>query len=206
MPTLPSKPAGPAPKPKFFRSAAEFGAWLAKHGEKETELWMGYWKKSSGKEGLTYKPALDEGLCHGWIDGIVKSIDGDTYMQRWTPRKKTSHWSLVNVRRFKELDAEGRIRPAGRAAFERKTAERTGKASYEAPPSQFTPAQRAELMKNKTAYAHWKRQPDGYRRTVRHWVRTAKKEETRERRWKLFLEHAEQDKRLPQFVSPPGKK
>jgi uncharacterized protein YdeI (YjbR/CyaY-like superfamily) len=203
---LPSKPAGAAPKPKFFRTAAEFGAWLAKHGEKETELWMGYWKKSTGKGGLTYKDALDEALCHGWIDGVVKSVDAECYMQRWTPRTKTSHWSLVNLRKFAELEAAGRIHPPGRAAFDRKKPERIGQASFESAPKEFLPEHRERLMKNKRAAEHWKAQPDGYRRTVKHWIRTAKQEETRERRFKIFIQHAEKNQRVPQFVSPPGKK
>ena len=203
---MPSKPKASAPKPKFFKAAADFRAWLKKNGEKEAELWMGYWKKSSGKGGLTYKDALDEALCFGWIDGIVKSVDGDCYMQRWTPRKKTSHWSLVNIRKFAALDAEGRIHATGRAAFERQTPERVGQASYESVPKMFTREHRERLMKNKPAFEHWKKQPDGYRRTVRHWIRTGKQEETRERRFLLFIKHAEKDQRVPQFISPPGKK
>jgi uncharacterized protein YdeI (YjbR/CyaY-like superfamily) len=194
------------PQPTFFDTPAAFRAWLKKNHARETELWMGYLKRSSGKGGLTYKPALDEALCFGWIDGIVKSVDADSYKQRWTPRKKDSHWSLVNVRRFGELDAEGRIAAPGRAAFERKRPERVGQASYESGPKAFLPEHRERLMKNPTAFAHWKRQPDGYRRVVKHWIRTAKKEETRERRFLQFIAHAEKDKRLPQFVSPPSKK
>lgn len=206
MPTLSSKPAASPPKPKFFKTAKDFGAWLEKNGEKETELWMGYWKKSSGKGGLQYKEALDEALCHGWIDGLVKSVDGESYMQRWTPRKKTSHWSLVNLRKFAELEAAGRVKPLGRAAFDRKTPERIGKSSFESPPKEFLPEHRERLMKNKKAFAHWKKCPDGYRRTVKHWIRTAKQEGTRERRFALFIKYAEKAQRLPQFVSPPGKK
>jgi uncharacterized protein YdeI (YjbR/CyaY-like superfamily) len=205
VPTLPSKPKAAAPKPKFFKTAAEFRAWLEKNGEKEPELWMGYWKKSSGKGGLTYKDALDEALCMGWIDGLVKSVDGESYMQRWTPRKKTSHWSLVNLRKFAELDAAGRIHPQGRAAFERKNPERVGLASYESVPKEFVREHRERLMKNTKAFAHWKKQPDGYRRTVKHWIRTGKQEETRERRFALFIKYAEKDQRIPQFISPPGK-
>jgi uncharacterized protein YdeI (YjbR/CyaY-like superfamily) len=196
----------PKAKPKFFKTAADFRDWLIKHGEKETELWMGYWKKASGKGGLTYKDALDEALCYGWIDGIVKSVDAESYMQRWTPRKKTSHWSLVNERRFGELEAAGRVHAMGRAAFDRKTPERTGQASFESPPKQFTRGHRERLMKNKKAFAHWKTQPDGYRRTVKHWIRSAKQEQTRERRFNQFIEYAEKDQRIPQFISPPGKR
>jgi uncharacterized protein YdeI (YjbR/CyaY-like superfamily) len=203
---LSSSTAGKAPKPKFFKTAGEFRAWLEKHGDKETELWMGYWKKTSGKGGLTYLVALDEALCMGWIDGVIKSIDADSYMQRWTPRKKTSHWSLVNLRKFAALEAAGRVHPLGRAAFDRKTPERVGRASYESPPKEFLAEHRARLMKNAKALAHWKKQPDGYRRTVKHWIRSAKKEETRERRFLQFIQFAEKDQRIPQFVSPPGKK
>jgi uncharacterized protein YdeI (YjbR/CyaY-like superfamily) len=195
-----------APKPKFFKTGADFRAWLEKYGETKTELWMGYWKKSTGRGGLAYKEALDEALCYGWIDGIVKSIDGESYMQRWTPRSKTSHWSLVNLRKFAELEAAGRMHPIGRAAFDRKNPKRVGLASYESAPKEFLPEHRERLMKNKKAFAHWKEQPDSYRRTVKHWIRTAKQEETRERRFRLFLEHAERNQRIPQFISPPGKK
>jgi uncharacterized protein YdeI (YjbR/CyaY-like superfamily) len=167
---------------------------------------MGYWKKSSGKGGLTYKDALDEALCFGWIDGVLKSIDAESYMQRWTPRKKTSHWSLVNVRKMAELEAAGRMHPLGRAAFERRTPARTGQASYESAPKEFLPEHRERLMKNRKAFAHWKKQPASYRRTVKHWVRSAKQEATRERRFLQFIRHAEKDQRLPQFVSPVGKK
>ena len=205
MPTLPSK-SGPAPKPKFFKNGAEFRAWLAKNGEKETELWMGYWKASSGKAGLKYKEALDEALCYGWIDGVLKSVDAESYMQRWTPRKKTSHWSLVNLRKFAALEAAGRVHPTGRAAFDRQKPELVGQASYESAPKLFTREHRERLMKNKAAFAHWKKQPEGYRRTVRHWIRTGKQEETRERRFQLFIKHAEKDQRIPQFISPTGKK
>jgi uncharacterized protein YdeI (YjbR/CyaY-like superfamily) len=192
-------------RPRFFRTAADFRAWLEKNAETEIELWMGYWQKTSGKGGLTYKDALDEALCFGWIDGVLKSIDGESYMQRWTPRTKTSHWSLVNVRRMAELEAAGRMHPLGRAAFDRKDPRRVGKASYESAPKQFTAAHRQRLAKNRKAHAHWEQQPAGYQRTVKHWIYSAKQDETRERRFAQFIEHAEKDRRLPQFISPPGK-
>jgi uncharacterized protein YdeI (YjbR/CyaY-like superfamily) len=205
VPTLPRNQKV-LPKPKFFKTAADFRAWLEKNGESETELWVGYWKKSSGKSGLTYKDALDEALCLGWIDGVIRSLDAESYMQRWTPRKKTSHWSLVNVRKFAALEAAGRVHPLGRVAFDRKTPERVGQASYEAPRREFVREHRQRLMKNKKASAHWKQQPEGYRRAVKHWVGSAKQEATRERRFASFIAHAEKDERVPRFISPPGKK
>ena len=179
---MPSKPNASVPKPRFFRTAAEFRAWLERNGEKETELWVGYWKKDSGKGGLTYKPALDEALCLGWIDGVVKSIDAHSYMQRWTPRKKTSHWSLVNVRRMGELEAEGRVHPRGRAAFELRHPERTGRAAYESEEKHFSPEQLKMFRANRKAWEHFEAQPAGYKRQMKHRVVSAKKEETRERR------------------------
>lgn len=193
------------PKPRFFKSAAAFRAWLVKNHDKETELWVGYYKKSSGKGGLGYKEALDEALCLGWIDGIVKSIDAETYMQRWTPRKKSSHWSLVNVRRFGELDAEGRVEAPGRAAFLRKTADRTGKASYEAPVAALTVAQERKLKANKKAWSFFKTTPNGYQRGVRYWITSAKQEETRERRLDELIECSARGERVPRFISPIGK-
>jgi uncharacterized protein YdeI (YjbR/CyaY-like superfamily) len=195
----------PSGKPKFFRAQADFREWLRKHGEKEAELWMGYYKKASGKGGLTYKDALDEALCFGWIDGIVKSVDGDTYMQRWTPRKQGSHWSLVNIKRMGELEAEGRVAAAGRAAFARRDPAKTGRASYESPEKEFTPAQLKTIKAAKGAWEHFSAQPMGYKRAAKHWVATAKQEATRERRLAKLIEHSARGLRLPQFTSPPGK-
>ena len=196
-PTLPSKPRAPAAKPKFFKTAADFRAWLEKHGETETELWMGYYKKASGKGGLTYKDALDEALCFGWIDGVVKSIDVDSYMQRWTPRRKTSHWSLVNIRRMGELEAAGRVHARGRAIFEARDPEKTGRASYETAEKQFTAAQLRRFKANKKAWEHFAKQPPGYRRLMTHRVRTAKKDETQERRLGQLIAHHAKGQRIP---------
>lgn len=193
-------------RPRFFKTPAAFRAWLAKNHAKETELWIGYYKKASGKGGMVYKEALDEALCFGWIDGVVKSIDGETYMQRWTPRKKDSHWSLVNIRRFAELEAEGRMAPSGREAYARKTAKRTARASYEMPEQEFTSAQLRQLKANRKAWAHFESMTPSYKRTVKHWVTTAKREETRQSRLDRLIELGAKGERLPQFISPPGKK
>lgn len=191
---------------RHFKTPDAFRVWLAKNHAKETELWIGYYKKGSGKGGMVYKEALDQALCFGWIDGIVKSVDGESYMQRFTPRKRDSHWSLVNVRRFGELDAAGLIEPPGRAAFERKTPERTGKASFESPLAEFTPKQKKLLKANAKAREFFEAQPPDYKRTVKHFVTTAKQEETRERRMKLLMDCSARGERIPQFISPPGKK
>jgi len=108
-------------KPIYFRGQAEFRKWLEKHHDTKTEQFIGFYKKSSGKTGITYQEALDVALCFGWIDGVVRSIDADSYMHRFTPRKPASHWSNVNVRRFGELAAAKQVAAAGHAAFARRT-------------------------------------------------------------------------------------
>src|SRR6185295_7698325 len=107
-------------KPRHFKSAADFREWLASNGPRARELWVGFYKKASGKGGLTYKEAVDEALCHGWIDGIKKRVDEDSYTHRFTPRTATSIWSVVNLKRMKELLAGGRVAAAGRDVYERR--------------------------------------------------------------------------------------
>lgn len=192
--------------PRHFRTPAAFRAWLEKHHATHADLWVGFYKRHSAKQGITYQEALDEALCFGWIDGIVKSVDADSYMHRFTPRKATSHWSNVNVRRFAELDADGQVASAGRAAFERRTAERTGKASFELPPAEFTAAQERALKANKTASTFYDKQPPSYKKVVKHWVTRAKQEATKERRLSVLIDCCERGERIPQFISPVGKR
>jgi uncharacterized protein YdeI (YjbR/CyaY-like superfamily) len=181
----------------FFRTPAAFRRWLKVNHTRETELWIGYWKKASGKGGMVYKEALDEALCFGWIDGLVRSLDAGSYAQRFTPRRRNSHWSNVNVRRFVELEAAGRMEPAGRAAYDRRTPARTGKASFESPLAELTPAQASLLQANHKAWEYWNAQPPGYWRMVKHWVTTARQEATRERRLKRLVECCAEGRRIP---------
>lgn len=177
-----------------------------KHHGKNAELWIGFYKKNSGKGGITYEQALDEALCFGWIDGIVKSVDALSYMHRFTPRKATSHWSFVNVKRFAELETAGLIAPAGRAAHERRTPERTGKAAYEQPEAEFTATQLKQLKANTKAWAFYTKQPPGYQRVVKHWVTRAKQDATQERRLSALIDCAAKGERIPQVISPVGKR
>ena len=116
---------------KSFKTPADFRAWLEKNHHESPGLWIRYFKKASNKESIVYKQALDEALCWGWIDGLVRSIDADCYMQRWTPRRARSIWSDVNTKKVARLTAEGRMQPAGLAAFARRDAKRSGVYSYE---------------------------------------------------------------------------
>jgi uncharacterized protein YdeI (YjbR/CyaY-like superfamily) len=134
---------------KFFRDAATFRRWLEKYHDRKDELWMGYYKKGSGKGGLTYMDALDEALCFGWIDGITKSIDDERYSQRWTPRRPTSIWSERNIDKVKKLTAEGRMTDAGLAAFQQRSAEKSGVYSFEQEKVELTPEFELRLRSRK---------------------------------------------------------
>jgi uncharacterized protein YdeI (YjbR/CyaY-like superfamily) len=193
-------------KPIYFRGQAEFRKWLEKNHDKTNEQFIGFYKKNSGKVGIAYQEALDEALCFGWIDGVVKSVDADSYMHRFTPRKSTSHWSNVNVRRFGELAAAKQVALAGHAAFGRRTPERTGKASFEQPPAELSPAQTKKLKANAKAWSFYQSQPPSYQRVTKFWVTSAKQEATRERRLELLIACSTRGERIPQFISPVGKK
>jgi uncharacterized protein YdeI (YjbR/CyaY-like superfamily) len=121
------------PEPIFFSSPQEFYDWLEENHESEAEVYVGYWKKATGRPSLTWSEAVDQALCFGWIDGRVNRIDDERHMQRFTPRRPNSNWSNVNVAKVAQLIEEGRMRPAGLAAFERRRKERTGVYSYEKP-------------------------------------------------------------------------
>ena len=121
------------PEPIFFSSPQEFYDWLEENHESVAEVYVGYWKKATGRPSLTWSEAVDQALCFGWIDGRVNRIDGERHMQRFTPRRPNSNWSNINVAKVERLIEEGRMRPAGLAAFERRREERTGVYSYEQP-------------------------------------------------------------------------
>lgn len=189
--------------PKFFRTPASLGKWFDTHGATRTELWIGYYKKASGKGGLTYKPALDEALCAGWIDGVVKSIDDERYMQRYTPRTAKSIWSAVNIRRVGELTAEGRMKPSGLATFARRDPKRADLYSFENPPQELPPEFTRRFKANKKAWAFFEAQPPGYRRTATFLVVSAKQEATRMRRLEHLIACSERGERIQQLVSTP---
>ena len=165
-----------------FATPAEFRAWLENHHGTETELWVGFYKKSSGKGGMVYAQAVDEALCYGWIDGLMRSIDRERYSQRFTPRKRGSIWSTINVGHVKRLKAAGLMRPSGLAAFEARTPERTGIYSFERKqPAKLPPAFAKRFRAEKKAWAFFLAQPPGYQRLAIHHVISPKQAATRER-------------------------
>jgi len=188
-------------RPRFFRSAAEFRTWLTRHHAGVRELWLGFYNARSDRRGITYREAVDEALCHGWIDGIRKSVDETRYVMRFTPRRPGSKWSAVNVRNVRRLMAEGRMRPAGQAAFDRRTGKRAGY-SFEERPKRLGAAFEKHFRTDRRAWEFFKAQAPWYRRTATFWVMSAKQAETRERRFARLLRHSAQAERIPPLARP----
>ena len=183
---------------RFFATPAELRDWFDEHHATEPELWLGYHKKTTGRPSVNWSQAVDEALCVGWIDGIRKRVDEATHVQRFTPRRKGSNWSAINVAKVAALTAEGRMRPAGLAAFEARTDAKTGVYAYERAEASFSDDETALFRAEATAWADWQRRSPSYRRTVTHWVTSAKQASTRERRLATLIA----DSRAGQEVGP----
>jgi uncharacterized protein YdeI (YjbR/CyaY-like superfamily) len=189
--------APPTSRARFFDSAADFRAWLERHHKASSELWVGLHKRSSAKKGITYREALDEALCFGWIDGLTRSIDEARYTIRFTPRKPKSNWSLVNIKRVGELMTAGRMAAAGLEAFERRDEKKSGYYSYEARSRPLDSAYQRRLKANRKAWSFFQAQAPWYRRTTSYWVMSAKKEETRVRRLAALISCCAKGERVP---------
>jgi uncharacterized protein YdeI (YjbR/CyaY-like superfamily) len=186
-------------KPRFFATQDALRRWLEKNHGGSNELWIGFYKVNSGKKGLTYAQAVDEALCFGWIDGLVKRFDADAFMQRFTPRKAKSTWSEINIRKIAALTKAGRMAAPGHAAFNARDPARTGLYSFENRNPVFDAATAKRFGSRKKAWAFFEAQPPGYRRTATHWVMSAKREETRERRLARLIEDSAAGRRLDLF-------
>lgn len=167
--------------PTFFATAADFRRWLQDNHESAPELLVGFWKKGSGRPSIDWPQARDQALCFGWIDGIRKSRDAESYTIRFTPRRRGSVWSRVNIDRFQALKAERLMTPVGERAFEPDREDRTHY-SYEREPRSLEPDEEARFQADAAAWADWEKRPPGYRKMALHWVTSAKRPETRARR------------------------
>ena len=185
-------------QPTFFSTEADFRRWLAANHVSAPELLVGLWKKGSGKPSIDWPQARDQALCFGWIDGIRKSLGDDAYTIRFTPRRKGSIWSKVNVERFEALKGSGQMTPAGEAAYERDK-HRSGLYSYEKPLASLTDEEEALFRKNKGAWADWEKRPAGYRRSALGWISSAKRPETRAKRLAELIAVSAEGRRLPQY-------
>ena len=185
-------------EPTTFERPQDFRAWLEQHHDSEPELWVGYHKKGTGKPSMTWPESVDEALCFGWIDGIRKRIDAERYTIRFTPRRARSIWSSVNIARVAVLTEEGRMRPAGVAAFEARREDRSGIYSYEQRDrAKLAPAFEKRFRAKKRAWASFEAMPRSYRQAAIRWVMTAKKEQTRERRLATLIEDSAAGRTVP---------
>lgn len=186
-----------AAEPIFFAAPNEFRAWLEKNHLFEDELWVGYHRKATGRPSMTWPESVDEALCFGWIDGIRKTVDESSYKIRFTPRRKTSVWSLVNLARVGELTAEGRMRPAGLKAFAERKEAKSGIYMYEQRKNAaLDAATEKEFRKNKKAWEFFAAQPPGYRKLAAWYVISAKQEATRRKRLQRLIEDSEAGRRV----------
>ncbi|HVS04930.1 MAG TPA: YdeI/OmpD-associated family protein [Candidatus Dormibacteraeota bacterium] len=191
-------------KPRFFATAAELRAWLEDNHTTATELFVGFYRRDSGKPSITWQELVDEELCFGWIDGVRKGIDDVSYSNRITPRKPRSTWSAINIARARELIKQGRMRPAGLKAFERRTDERSAIYSYEQRTnSKLDPEAERTFRANKKAWAFFESQPPSYRKTAIYWVISAKREETRQKRLATLISDSQHGRTVGPLSRPP---
>jgi len=170
----------------FFRSTDELRAWFEHHHASDSQVWIGFHKAHTGRSGVVYPEAVDEALCFGWIDTMVRRIDEDRYANRFTPRRPGSYWSLVNRRRFAKLDRQGRVHEAGRRAFERRPAPDRRRYSSEFT-YRFSPAFVVRFRGRPEADRYFRSRPRSYRRRATFWVMSAARPDTRERRFRELL-------------------
>jgi uncharacterized protein YdeI (YjbR/CyaY-like superfamily) len=202
MPKTPSKK-----ELTFFETPALFRSWLEKNHEKETELWVGFYKKDSNKPSMSWPDSVDEALCFGWIDGIRKSVDGESYCIRFTPRKPRSIWSTVNIEKVGALKEKQLMRPAGLLAFEARSDVRSAVYSYEqGSEASLDEASLAIFRANKKAWEYFQSQPAGYQKTASWWVVSAKKPETKQKRLATLIEDSANGRTIKSLTRPEAKK
>jgi len=168
--------------PTFFAKQSDFRKWLQKNHKKETELLVGFYKVDSGKPSMTWSQSVDEALCFGWIDGVRKAIDKDSYQIRFTQRKSTSIWSAINIKKIEELTKQGLMQPAGLASFEKRTESKSKIYSYEKDEAKLPQNFKKQFKANKKAWDYFQSLAPSYRKVSAHWVMSAKQEMTKTKR------------------------
>ena len=183
-------------KIKYFKSAHDFRRWLEKNHATMQELWVGYYKKSSRQPSITWPESVDEALCFGWIDGIRKSVDDLRYTIRFTPRRRGSIWSAINIKRARELSDKGLMKPRGMAAFGARKENESGIYSYERRTAKLDAPYEKRLRQNKAAWDFFYAQPPSYRKAIGWWIVSAKQEATRLKRLEKLITESGRGERL----------
>jgi uncharacterized protein YdeI (YjbR/CyaY-like superfamily) len=195
--TIPSHGAATMLEPSYFASAADFRDWLTAHHDQASELLVGFRKLGSGLSSISWPESVDEALCFGWIDGVRRRIDERSYSVRFTPRRAGSIWSAVNLAKVESLIAAGRMQPAGLKAWQARDPARERVYSFEqAEVAELDPAERAQFEAKPAAWRYFESTPPGYRKTLLHWIVTAKKPETRTRRLAELIGACAEQRRL----------
>jgi len=191
-------------EPRFFATPAAFRTWLQKNAARCTELLVGFHKVGSGRRSMGWSESVDEALCFGWIDGVRRRIDDDTYSIRFTPRKPGSIWSAVNIAKVARLRAEGRMTPAGEEAFNRRQAHKSKVYSHEqAAPAELPAPQLRAFQRRRKAWQFFESAPAGYRKQMLHWVTSARKPETRTARFEQLLAASAAGERIDLWTHRP---
>lgn len=180
----------------FFQTENDFREWLESNHKKETELMVGFYKVNSGKPSMTWSQSVNQALCFGWIDGIRRSIDEESYCIRFTPRRNDSNWSAVNIKKIEELTKAGLMKPAGVKAFSLRKEDKSEIYSYENDATLLDSPYETQFRENKKAWEFFMKQAPSYRKAVMRWIMGAKQEETRQARLKKTINQCEQQKRL----------
>jgi len=184
-------------RPLFFAKPAAFRAWLEKHHQTTPEQWVGFHRRASGRPSITWPEAVDEALSFGWIDGLRKTMDTESYKIRFTPRRPSSNWSAINIARLRELIREGRVRPAGITAFQKRLPAKSGVYSYENRKSARLSSAATKLFRaEKTAWKFFRQQPESYRQTAIWWVSSAKRAPTQESRLQRLIASSKAGRRV----------
>lgn len=185
-------------EPTYFETEAQFRKWLTANHKSAPELLVGFWKKGTGKASIDWPQSRDQALCFGWIDGIRRSLGDEAFTIRFTPRRKGSIWSKVNVDRYNALTADGFMTPEGVRAYE-ENKHKSGVYSYEKPLASLEAAEEKLIQKDKAAWADWQKRPLGYRRNVLNWITTAKRPETRAKRLGILIECSAKGEKIPGY-------
>jgi uncharacterized protein YdeI (YjbR/CyaY-like superfamily) len=182
--------------PKFFTTKSSFRNWLEKNHDKATELLVGFYKVNSGKQSITWSESVDEAICFGWIDGIRKSIDTESYCIRFTPRNPRSIWSAINIQKVENLSKQGLMHPAGIAAFQKRDEKKSAIYSYEKSPEKLSDDFSKKFKSNKKAWNFFQSMAPSYQRTAVHWVMNAKQESTKLKRLDELINDSEAKRKI----------
>lgn len=182
--------------PKFFPTQTDFRKWLKENHERETELLVGFYKVGSGKPSMTWSESVDQALCFGWIDGVRRSIDAESYSIRFTPRRSKSVWSAINIKKVEELTKQGLMKPAGLAAFAKRDENKSRIYAYERESAKLSAEFEKQFKANKKAWEFFQNQAPSYRKAIIHWITSAKQEATRQSRFEKLLKESENSRRL----------